>query len=689
MIDATTPEERLRQARAIYERCVDHYERQGWFDEVKRDYEFYHGYGQWSSDDLEHLRRQNRPALTFNLIHSKLMHLIGTHEDNLQEPVAAPVGLEDRPLAEILNHVRDRIYADINAADIDAQVHEEGLVVGIANAALDAMPDPQDPTRLSVGLYFAGPFEVLWDPASERRDRRDARFVVWHRWLSRSEFKVEYPEFAARIDEIWASQGWTGSSARDRTFAEPRAKDDYQRRRDLLYYDARQDMVRVIRLEYRRPDRVTVALDPVSGASREVDPKTLALLRDLAPDLESQTFWRESVHWIEFVGHEALFDAASPLPIDDFSISSFVCHQDDRGLPYGKVRQLRDPQSELNKRYSQMLHLLVQQTQPGLYAEQGAVADKAQAEKSLKMAGTVTELGLGGLAKIRERTVPQFPDGAAQLHQQAIRLFEMISGIAGDQLMEPRGVPEAAATAQLKHRQSLLAMRPVIRGFDAYQRQVFGKLLKIIVRAMPDAQIEDMLGNSERYRVAGHVVTDAETGRQVMIGDMRSLRYQIELRPADENNSERLLELSTLTQLMQLGHPVDPDVLTDLTSLSADKKQALKRFAKQQAEMQAKSAQAQMAASEAQLTSQLRLDQADREIDAAALAEKVRHNKALEELRAVQIGKDIGAVLDGRDLAEQQMVLDLVKQALASHDRRHAATHRAGFAAPRAPQQGG
>ena len=686
MIDATTPEERLRQARTIYERCVEHYERQGWFDQVKRDYEYYHGYGQWSADDLEHLRRQNRPALTFNLIHSKLMHVIGTHEDNLQEPVAAPVSLEDRPLADILNHVRDRIFADIDASDVDAQVHEEGVVVGIANAALDAMPDPDDPTKLKIGLYYAGPFEVLWDPASERRDRKDARFVIWHKWLSRSEFKVEYPEFASRIDEIWASQGWSGPSARDRTFTEPRSKDDYQRRRDLLYYDARQDMVRVIRLEYRSPERVTMAIDPVSGETREVDSKTLALMKQLAPDVESQTYWRELVKWIEFVGHEVLFDAESPLPIDDFSISSFVCHQDDRGLPYGKVRQLRDPQNELNKRYSQMLHLLVQQTQPGLYAEQGALPDKTQAEKSLKMSGSVTELGPNGLSKIRERGIPQFPDGAAQLHQQAIRLFEMISGIAGDQLMEPRGVPEAAATAQLKHRQSLLAMRPVIRGYDAYQRAVFGKLIKLIVRAMPDAQIADMLGNSERYRVAGHVVTDAETGRQVDISDMRRLRYQVELRPADENNSERLLELSTLTQLMQLGHPVDPDVLTDLTSLSADKKQALKRYAKRQAEMQAQTAQAQIKASEAQLASQLRLDQMDREIDVASLAEKTRHNQALEELRAVQIGKDIGSVLDGRDLAEQQMVLDLVKQALASHDRRHMAASRGAIPARGAPR---
>jgi len=683
VIDADSPEERLRQARSIYERCVDHYERQGWLDEVKRDYEFYHGYGQWSAEDVEYLRRQSRPALTFNLIHSKLMHLIGTHEDNLQEPVAAPVSMDDRMLAEILNHVRDRIWSEISAQDIDAQVHEEGVVVGIANAALDAMPDPDDPSRLRVGLYFAGPFEVLWDPASERRDRRDARFVVWHRWLSRGEFKAEYPEHAARIDEIWAQQGWTGPTARDRTFAEPRPQTDYQRRRDLLYYDARADMVRVVRIEYRRAQRVTMALDPVSGATREVDAKTLALLKELAPDLESQSIWREAVHWIEFVGHEVIFDAESPLPIDDFSISSFVCHQDDRGLPYGKVRQLRDPQSELNKRYSQMLHLLVQQTQPGIYAEQGAVAEKSAAEKSLKMAGTVTELNPGGLTKIRERGVPQFPDGAAQLHQQAIRLIDMISGIWSDQLTEPRGVPEAAATAQLKHRQSLLAMRPVIRGFDAYQRQVFGKLIRLIVRAMPDAQIADMLGSGERYRVQGHVVTDAETGQRAEIGDVRALRYRIEVRPADENNSERLLELSTVIQLMQLGHPVDPDVVTDLTSLPADKKQALKRYARQQAEAKAKSAQAQIEAAQAQLASQLRLDQMDREIDAAELAEKNRHNQALEQLRGVQIGKDIGAILQGRTAEEQRLVVDLIKHALASHDRAQAArARRPGMAMP-------
>lgn len=669
MIDGKTPEDRLKQARQIYEQTWDHYDRLCWFAEVATDEEYFHG-SQWSKDDREYLQRQRRPALVFNIIQSKLMHLAGSHEDNLEEPIAAAVGVEDQMLADVLNHIRDRIWDEIEAADIDAEVFEQGIVTGIGSVAIDAMPSPDSPDELEISIFPLSPYEVLWDPASERRSRKDARYVFWHKWISRAEFREEYPEHAARIDEIWADRfGGYGADSSGWIAVSRRPSQDGRDRRGTLYYDRHRDQVRIIRMEYRKARKIIHAVDPVSGHTREVTSAQLAVMQQLAPELESLSHWIQETRWLEFVGDQVLYDDPTPIPIDGFSIVSNICHLDQNNMPYGKVRMLRDPQSEVNKRLSQTLHLLVQQTQPGVFAEEGAFANQRQAEESLKMAGSVTVVTAGAIAgsKFKERTVPQLPDAPLQIHQQAIRLIDLISGIYTDSLMEPRGVPEAAATAQLKHRQSLLSMRPVMRGFNSYQRQLFRKLISLIVRAMTDAQIASLLGNSKRYRIEGHVIVDLETGKQASLESMREVRYKIEVRPADENSSTRILELQTLMGLLSAQMPVDPDVIIDYLSLPSDRKDQLRRYVAQQAKGQAAAAEQQIKTSEAQLAHQAQLDVTDRQLEAAGLAERQRHNMALEEAKQGQLEGNIASLLSDQSAEEQRMVLDLVKTILQHH----------------------
>lgn len=658
MISAKDEGGRLREARSIYERTCSHYETAKWVDEVDRDERYYHG-DQWAAEDVEYLRKQKRPALTFNVIQSKLLHLIGSHEDNLQEPTVVGTGIEDAAMADVLNRLRSRVAADVEQMVVDAEVFENGIVCGIGNAAIDAMPDPADPARVKVVLRSLHPLEVLWDPAAERRDRSDARYVVLSRWLSRSEFRVEYPDHAEKIDEIWERlQSGTGLVTRTDP-ADRRIDQDRRTLIDMRYYDRHQDQVRVTRIEYRKAGRVRLAFDPETGASREVTPDVEKALRAVAPDVEIGDHWREEIRWIEFIGDAVLYDDVSPLPVNGFTVSSFVCHSDHRGLPYGKVRQLRDPQSEVNKRFSQMLYLLMQQSQPGVFAEVGAFVDARQAEESLKQAGSVTHLNTGGMQKIQPRPVPQFPDAPAMVHEHALKLLTQISGIWQDQLMEPRGVPEAAATAQLHYRQSLLAMRPVIRGFEQYQRQVALRVLELIVGIFPDEQIAEMLGNDERWQVRGRVVTDRQTGVQVPLSSIRDLKWQVELVPADENNTQRLLEMQMLVQLMGVGMPIDPEVVIEMMPLSADKQDRMRAFITAQREGAGRAAQAEAESAEKQLKTMAMLEAADRQIAAGKLAETTRHNKALEMLSGMKVGEAKRSALASETVEGGKLAVDV------------------------------
>ena len=670
MLEGADSAAKLVQARKLYESTLDYYEANRWFDEADADERYRHGH-QWSEEDISYLRKQLRPALTFNLIAPKVLHMVGAIEDNMQQPVVTGRGDRGRFLADLLNTLDDRLCEETNADEVDAEVFDRGATTGLGSAAIDAMPHPEDLSRVKVTFDALRPYEVLWDPSAERRDRSDGRFLFWHKWLSRSEFKIEYPEKADRIEQIFRDRDLTPSPA---VWAAPsvseRRPTGYQAKRELLYYNRHKDQVRVIRLEYRRPERARFAFDPATKQSREVTPDVERAMRAVDPSMEFTSVWRESWGWFEFIGDEVLYDDETPLPIDGFSVSSFVCHADHRNLPYGMVRFLRDPQSEVNKRFSQMLHMLVQQGGPGVYAEPKAFVDDRQAERAMKMAGAIVHLQANGLQRIKERPAPAFPDAPAQIHQHAIRLIDMISGVWQDELMEPRGIPEAAATAHLKHRQSLLSMRPIMRGFTAYQRQTFGKRLQLIVRVLPDEQISEMLGDSERYAVRGRVVVDLKAQRQAPIEAVRGVRHSIEVKPAEENNVERLLNLNMLMQISTLGMPVDPEVLIEQLPLSTDDRQRLVDYVRSSMMSQAKSAQAQIQSSQRELARQAAMEAADRRLSAAELAEKARHNQALEVIQASKVQKDLTQLLSDRSLEEQTLVLDTVKAILAAGAKR-------------------
>jgi len=656
VLDSDKPEmELLRDSRELFEDAYDYFDAHGWFDNQIRDTAHYHG-NQWTDDDRSYLESQGRPVLTFNLLHVKVQHLIGAIEDNMQVPMVAPVGVEDRSLADILNAIKATIYEESGVERTDAQVFEDGSVCGIGNSYIDAVPDPEDPSRVKIYYSRLDPLDVLWDPCARERDRGDARYVFITRWLTIPEFKADYPEHAKYAEEL-LKQGYVDHPT-DGGNADPINPDLYRPSRLNMYYDKARKMIRVVRCEYKVPKKRHVLVSQDTGKSREVEPDVAAAVRSVTDgQLDEQVVWRDEIRWLEFCGGRVLYNDTIPVPIGGFTVTAFICHQDEYGNPYGKVRQLISPQQEVNKRFSQTLHLLTTQAAPGLYAETNAIVDENQAKTSQREAGGITWLQPGGISKIQVREVPKLPESMA-LHEAALRIIDGISGIWVDQLTAPRGIPEAAATAQLKHRQSLMAMRPVIRGFEQFQQTVLKKFLKLIVEGLGDAQLADALGNPERYKVVDGAVVDshAPQGSQpVKLDSLRDLKCNIELRPAETYNSSKALAVATLSGLLQSQIPVDPGVLFDELPLSPEQRDALKAYAANQAQSGAKQAEQQASEMQAQLDRQFKLELAGKLLDATKLDEVKRHNIVGELLEYFKVGAT-------RELSDKQLKADDLEQ---------------------------
>jgi hypothetical protein len=656
------PAGRLGDARLCFERTIDHYDQ--WFRLVQKDLDFVHG-RQWADADMTYLTSQGRPVLTFNVIHAKLNHMTGTLLDNLKVPKIVPTNTSHAARAEVLETIRKNVYEECDLDLLDLEVFERGMEAGVCTLTLDVGVDDRDPDSFEVVAYACNAFELLWDPGANRPDKRDASYNIWHRWMSVPQFRVEYPKAAPHLEAILGTSfsDWTSEYDRGGRSLGGLAQDGfYKPTRDTLYYDRRRHMVRVIRIEYQQEIKETVLVDTL-GRRRAFPAQMAEQAMAAHPGaFAKEVRWRNETRWFEFIGNEMLYDDVCPLPVRRFSAIPFVVYCDDENYPYGKTRLLISPQEELNKRYSQTLNLVNQQVAPGVIAEEGAFIDDDQAEASLKTPGTTTFAKPGAVSgsKIMFRPTPTFPEAVARLAEFMLQLFDLIAGVHSDSFAEPRGIPEAAATTQLKHRQGLLSMNPVLKRFGGYQRNTAHTVLEIVLGVFSDDQLASLISRDEKFLVQNGNVVNTQTGEAVPIRDVRGLRHKIGLRPASENETERLMKLQSFFALLQLGTPVPPELVYENLGLSDEELERAKAFLKRTEQSAMQQQQMMMNLQVEQIQAEKLVSMIDRLVDAGKLQETVRSHMATEQLKGLELGvgsaQDVIALWSGADLEHKKMI---------------------------------
>ena len=676
-------DEKLAHARKEWERARDYHDDRN--TERRQCSLFYantDGEGQWDEADLEYLRESGRPALTMNLIKGKIDDLTGMIEDLRLTPRAKAIGHEDATSASILNHLVDSIKTE---TEFDTHVQaclERGLVVGEGDLHHDVMVDPEDPSRIKMTLTSLNPVEVVWDTSSERADRKDAIVVFIDKWLSETEFLYEYPDKEKQLEEIkrmsveddefgiWDAEEGESSAHyanRDR---------DYKDRGLARWYDKKHHRIRLIHMEYKVPKKVNylVATGPEGMVETRELPQDTGVVKgakDLVStreDMEIRESWREDVYWFDFVQNEILYDDISPMPYKGFSVEPFSCFMDwEDNTAYGYVRNLIDPQREINKSYSASLDQLMVQGRPGFIAEEGAIPDERAFEESVNEGGAIAVVSNGALSggKLIPRNPPQVPQGSYQRLEASMGLLDKIASQHTD-TEKPSTHAEAAATVQLRYRRVQQQLSGPLKRYHTFLTGCAKRILETISSSMPDHQLKEYLG-TERYQVQQGQIMEMEgpPGQQQPVGalsirDMRKLKWDIELDVATENSWMRVMQVQMFTDLIQAGVPIDPQLVVEKATTSRHDRERLKSFAKEQAQSQSQSAQQESQMLQAQMQQGLQIEQLKAQADAITAKEKERHNKVTEKLDASKVllenNQKLMAIWEKADSNEKQLI---------------------------------
>lgn len=277
---------------------------------------------QLSEEERETLKKRGQPPVVFNRIRRKINYLLGLERQSRKDPKAFPRNPKDEAAAQAVTDSL-RFIAESEQFDDKRSEAWENLLVEGTGALMVGIK--QDRYGLTPSLVHIPWDRFFYDPHSRRNDFSDARYMGIVTWYDVAEAEEMWPDAKTAITQTMAN-GHHSETYDDR----PKFK---------VWADNKRARVRVIEIYC------------VKGG-----------------------VWHRAV-----LTQAGFLEAYSPSPYLDeegqpsnpiIAMSLYVDRDNNR---YGDVRDLIDPQDEINKRRSKGLHLIsMRQVRVGPNATQGA-----------------------------------------------------------------------------------------------------------------------------------------------------------------------------------------------------------------------------------------------------------------------------------------------------------------------------
>lgn len=286
----------------------------------ENDRNFYDG-NQWTSDEIDALKRRRQPIITINRIAPKINALIGIEMQMRTDPKAFPrTPVHDKDAESVTDAIR--YVCDNNDWDQKRSDGRENMYIeGVCGYEIAVEAVRNQPEIKINRLHWD---RIFYDPHSREKDFSDAKYKGIVIWMDLDDAMIEFPGYEEQLERTVAD-----STSLDYTF------DD---KPTIMWGDRNRQRVRICQICFLHKGVWKTATYTRGGLLSKVTPSP--------------------------------YKDENGEPMCNIELqSAFV---DREGNRYGVMRNWISPQQEINKRRSKSLHLLsVRQTQ----AEAGAVTD--------------------------------------------------------------------------------------------------------------------------------------------------------------------------------------------------------------------------------------------------------------------------------------------------------------------------
>ena len=672
----------LQTVRERYNACKDHW--RGSHTEWREHYDVY-ACRQWDPADEQILRDEQRPAVTFNRAGPLIDAVLGHEANNRNEVRYIPRTHGDAAVNEVLTAISKYFLDECDGETHQSDAFRDMLITGVGwtNTRLS---DEQNPDYDLV-VERIDPFEMLVDPSSREPNFADARYLFRRKRMGIEEVKSLWPNWDGQgFDAEWNGDDFdTDIVHTTRDSYGGLANDDISTVKDILV------------LEYQWKDIETYHLVEIPQENDEND-------LPLPPKLEEMDAgaFSKRKSKIEEVGAKstpkrritykrAYIIGSAVVQEDVVSPKSFTYHaitgkrDREKGVWFGLMRALMDPQRWSNKWLAQMMHIINTNATSGMNIEESAIDDVGAAEAKHARPGRVLVFRDGALQRgaVQPVTPMTFPTNVEKLLEYANQSFGDVSGVNQELLgMADREQPGVLEWQRKQSAVSLLA--PLFDSLRRY-RKMFGRTwLDFIQRYVADGRVARITQDDQQTytTVTPEIVGDPETARYDVIVDQQAMAPNqkeatwsvlTSLFPAikdamDPQTMLLFLEYSPLPtslveklkqqaeQKAQQGPPPDPEMMKAQAQVQATQM-------KTEADMKAK--EQEMAFKEKELQMELQLKQKEMEMDLQIAQQKAQHDAQLAEMQMQMKQQQMQA--------EQMFQFELGNNQLAFDQERHKA----------------
>lgn len=389
------------------------------------DQEFYDG-NQWSDADARELRDRGQVPIVYNQIAPSINIVLGTEKRSRTQFKVLPRGKEDSKAAELKTQLL-KYLADVNRSQFaTSMAFEDAVKVGVGWIETGVQgEDDGEPVYTRYETWR----NILWDSASIEKDMSDCRYMTRSKWVDTDIAHALFPDRRGQIDQAsLESDRFLMDASHGDIAMDAMEIADGMYRSDQAEFAYKRHRVRLIEIWYRAPAKVKkIVGGQFSGqVFDETHPAHTEQVTMGKAAIVSKVMMRMHVAIMTVKG--LLFVSQTPYRHNDFPFTPIWCYRrGSNGLPYGLVRQLRDIQTDVNKRASKALHIL---STSKTIMDEGAVPDinKFVEEVSRPDAIIVKKAG-------KELTIHADRDLAPahlELMSRSIQMIQSVSGITDE-----------------------------------------------------------------------------------------------------------------------------------------------------------------------------------------------------------------------------------------------------------------
>lgn len=499
----------------------------GFLREAYTDLDFVTG-DAWDRAEKEYLRRNRREALNWNKM-KRIVRLVSGYQrkNRLSFRVQAEESGDDAAasqFSQLLQFIMERS----NGYYVMSDAFEQGALKTGINLVEIGVDYDDDPVSGDIRLYRIPYNRFLLDPDIVRRDLSDCNYILRREWVDKHQAMALFPKRAKDISKL------SPAAQHDNKFTFALKTHGADR---LLRWD-----------EYWRRDveKRTIIIDAETGDwwimprdAKKVDIDQFIM--NYPRRVIREEIFKPVVKLTIFIEEQVFYDDLDPLGIDDYPFVPVMGdwnpeHHNHAQKLASLIRDIRDPQRELNKRRSKILDILDSQISSGWIVEEGSVINPKDLYLSGQGKVIWTTKGSIQAARLHRIDPPEIPAGLFQFQDIMDRDIMEIPG-ANNELF---GIPDRDQTqtpgllAKLRQSQGLTTLQSLFDNYRLSKTLLGTKMLAVIQQQYDAAKVTKILHEPpapgfydkdfRKYRVSVSEGVLTDTQRQMYYQELVALK---------------------------------------------------------------------------------------------------------------------------------------------------------------------